>query len=97
MTCVRAYRWAHERPGGVGPVYSQSWIIRAGHVLQTSSSSGNICFTSGDKRDQRGQRRVGTSGDNSVNVDWEASEDAYKEKTGLKGISVANSENRELG
>lgn len=67
-------------------------IIRDGPVLQTSRSSRNIRFTSGDKRDQGGPGRAGPSEDEDVNVRWEVSDCLYKEKAPrLKEIFVANS------
>lgn len=67
-------------------------IIRDGPILQTFRSTRNICFTSGDKRDQRGPGRAGRSEDEDVNVRWEVSDCLYKEKTlRLTEIFVANS------
>lgn len=52
---------------------------------RTSRSSGNICFTSGDKRDQRGQERAGRSEEDNVNVRWEVSDCPYKEDAAVGG------------
>lgn len=66
-------------------------VIRAGHVPQTSRSSRNIGFTSGDKREQRGQGRAAQSEEDNINVRWEASDWPYIEKKWrLKEIFVAN-------